>query len=102
MTYSTTSIELGLDLMKDADSNVYHEAKYCRSCCIRDFVSHKPLRNVLSSTPPETQCADRDLGQRHCHRATEGKEALSKSREKSNSISFLINAKVRKNSSCLV
>lgn len=68
----------------------------------RDFVSHKPLRNVLSSTA-DRACWQRfsatTLTQLRAGPFTKGKGALSKATEKNYCTSFFTSAKVRKNSS---
>lgn len=42
------------------------------AAAMRDFVSHKPLRNILS------ECADRDLVQQHCHSKDQGHSPKAK------------------------
>lgn len=81
---------------------------YCRRCYIGDFVSHKAVKNALSSMPSEIHCAVQDLvghfqkdDHRHSlimtHNIKEGKGAVSKSAEKK--FSFFMSNKVRQNSS---
>lgn len=82
---------------------------YCRRCYVRDFVSHKAVKNALSSMLSEIHCAIQDSvqyfhkdDQRHSlvmtHNIKEGKGALSKSTEKKK-FSFFMSNKVRQNSS---